>query len=81
MIEPEPLPPGSRTVAELAEVIQRETETAHAATIAKRSLTMRLALQRVADAMHEALERGLREQLAAELERRGFGADRVPVAQ
>ena len=68
----EPNAPGSRTVAELAEVIQGETQNARAATIARRSLSAKLALARVQEAVRESVQRGLQVELDAELTRRGF---------
>lgn len=61
------------TVADLANVVQREANAAHLATLRQDAHEMRLALERARVAIRAALEVGVREQLAAELERRGFG--------
>lgn len=63
------------TVAQLAEIVLQSTRAAFAATQRQDLVTMRAELAKVSGAMHSALCYGLREQVAAELEARGFGAD------
>lgn len=61
------------SVAALADAVQNGTRAAHEATQRLDVKTMRDELAKVSSAIHISLCYGLREELALELARRGFG--------